>query len=502
MTEVRCSTTSKKYDTAEDVADLVREIDANAEQLETLILEANSFGVEPSKEIGQALSMCPNLKHLLLNDMFTSRLKSEIPDALTYIFNGVNESGAKLITLNLNDNAIGPVTMPALLPFLKSDSCSTLQALKLNNCGLGTKGGAMLSTALPELQQLNELIIGRNRLEIDGIRDISNALSKLSNLEVLELPQNGTKGEGIDALAQAIMANRKLRVLNLNDNCLKEKGAILGEAIASLNQTEKINFGDCLLSTAGAIEIVKAVQEAIQRNGRSCLQEIWLNGNEIGPRALDSIISAVNAILAVQSSDTSLMVDMSCNQLGEVGCERLRECFPSNEGGVELVIEDDDGTADEEERDTTLDLSYKANGEEKDQEWDASQLESKGVQELADILFTISVNRYNSQSSSLSDEAIERILSIYEEVQRRHVEPFNFINALLVSLGLLKDENRKSRRRQVPDLSGPLLAIKLFAAKLDTKQKNCLKVFLEQPPVNDPKYAAIKTELLSELWKF
>ena len=50
-------------------------------------------------------------------------------------------SGAKLIELDLSDNAFGPNGMKGLVDFLKSDSCFSLQELRLHNNGLGVTGG-------------------------------------------------------------------------------------------------------------------------------------------------------------------------------------------------------------------------------------------------------------------------------------------------------------------------------------------------------------------------
>ena len=50
-------------------------------------------------------------------------------------------AGASLTELDLSDNAFGPNGMEGLTDLLKSSSCYRLQALKLNNNGLGIHGG-------------------------------------------------------------------------------------------------------------------------------------------------------------------------------------------------------------------------------------------------------------------------------------------------------------------------------------------------------------------------
>lgn len=50
--------------------------------LEYLNLEGNTLGVEASKFIAKALEKHPELKRALWKDMFTGRMKTEIPKAL------------------------------------------------------------------------------------------------------------------------------------------------------------------------------------------------------------------------------------------------------------------------------------------------------------------------------------------------------------------------------------------------------------------------------------
>ena len=50
-------------------------------------------------------------------------------------------SGARLYELDLSDNAFGPTGIEGVKDLLRSESCYTLEVLKLNNNGLGTFGG-------------------------------------------------------------------------------------------------------------------------------------------------------------------------------------------------------------------------------------------------------------------------------------------------------------------------------------------------------------------------
>lgn len=54
----------------------------NCTDLQYLNLEGNTLGVEASKHIAKALEKHPEFKRALWKDMFTGRLKEEIPKAL------------------------------------------------------------------------------------------------------------------------------------------------------------------------------------------------------------------------------------------------------------------------------------------------------------------------------------------------------------------------------------------------------------------------------------
>ena len=107
------------------------------------------MGPEAAKGVAKALEKHgANLKRALWKDMFTGRMKDEIPLALEYLGKGLYTAGTKLVELDLSDNAFGPIGIKGLASLLSSSSCYTLQELRLNNNGLGISGGKMLAQAL------------------------------------------------------------------------------------------------------------------------------------------------------------------------------------------------------------------------------------------------------------------------------------------------------------------------------------------------------------------
>lgn len=520
---VKSNLSGKKLDSAEDVTDLVEQIRDNEDKIGTLQLDGNSYGVEPLKEIGQSLQTCHNLRHLFLNDMFTSRLKDEIPMALRYLLGGVQASQAQIITLNLNDNAIGPVTMPELLPFLRSEQFTSLRHLYLNNCGLGIKGGTMLATVLSGFENLTELVIGRNRLEIDGIMEISSALTKLTTLERLELPQNGTKEQGIIRLCEALKQNCNLKILNLNDNVLTTTSDDLASSLKKLDKLEVLNLGDCLLKTKGAIIVLSALDSLYREKWCSRIREINLSGNEIGIDAKEMIIATVETILETRENDqTKLKLDLSANNFGAVIVDELRNHFGSV---IDLIIDDDQGSEDEQADDDDdngcqleesnqsidnktlmndeLDENLLANPEALQEHLNTRY---KDLESLCRRFFIVSTDGFNKTEKSLNKHAtaeIDALIKVGRKKFLKNESDFILLNTLLAVCGLLKAEDRTKSPRKDADLSGPILALARVSKEFadDVNQKRCIKDLLLEK-LKENRYQTLQNEIYSLIYSF
>lgn len=305
-----------KLNNADDAKVIVEAIQ-NCGELLTINLEGNTLGVEAAKEIGKALETKSHLQFGLLKDLFTGRLKTEIPDAIRFLTGGIVLSGAQLKVLDLSDNAFGPVGMPSVLPFLESESCRNLKVLKLNNNGLGIGGGKILAKGLENLISLEIFVCGRNRLENEAAIAIGQSLANITTLLAIEMPQNGIKADGMIELAKAIEANKNLRVVNLNDNNMSGRG---GEAVAhalqSLIHLEVVNFGDCLLRRKNCV----LVCEALRSSNLANLKQLILNGNEIGGA---EVIESLRKLL-ISNTNKTLKLDLSCNCFGSEGVNEIR----------------------------------------------------------------------------------------------------------------------------------------------------------------------------------
>ncbi|XP_014862890.1 PREDICTED: ran GTPase-activating protein 1-like [Poecilia mexicana] len=338
-----------KLDDSESVAELLGKIEQYP-GLRALRLEGNTVGVEAAKAIAKALESKDQLQRCYWSDMFTGRLRSEIPTALMCLSGALMSAGARLTELDLSDNAFGPDGVKGIEQLLKSPSCHTLRELRLNNCGMGIGGGKILAEALIECHKkstavgsalrLKVFVAGRNRLENDGASALAKAFQLMGSLEEIHMPQNGINYAGVMALASAIRHNPELRVLNFNDNTFTKRGTLaMAQALRHLRNIQVINFGDCLVRSEGAIALAAVLTE-----GLPVLKELNLSFGEItaGP--------ALVVAQAVMDKPHMEKVNLNGNCLGEDGCDFLREVLDNVHKGEMLAsLSEDEGEPDDEE---------------------------------------------------------------------------------------------------------------------------------------------------------
>ncbi|NXU48358.1 RAGP1 protein, partial [Turnix velox] len=366
---------SLKLNTAEDAEEVIKQIE-EFDGLEALRLEGNTVGVEAAKVIAKALEKKSELKRCHWSDMFTGRLRSEIPPALISLGDALITAGAQLVELDLSDNAFGPDGVRGFEALLKSPACYTLQELKLNNCGMGIGGGKILAAALKECHRkssaqgkplaLKIFVAGRNRLENDGATALAEAFGIIGTLEEVHMPQNGINHPGITALAQAFAINPLLKVINLNDNTFTDKGAVaMAETLKALRQIEVINFGDCLVRSKGAVAIADAVKEGLHK-----LKELNLSFCEIKRDA------ALTVAEAIENKAELEKLDLNGNYLGEEGCEQLQEILEGfNMAAVLGSLSDDEGEEDDDDEEEEGEAEEE---EEEEEEEEPQQPKERG----------------------------------------------------------------------------------------------------------------------------
>lgn len=488
----------RKLNTAEDAADVVKAI-KESKDVQAFTLEGNTLGVEAAKAIAEALSKRPEFERALWNDMFTGRLRSEIPIALESLGDAIITSGARLTELDLCDNAFGPDGMKSVTKLLTSSSCFSLKVLKFNNNGLGIGGGQILSEALLECHKssveaqsplkLKVFVAGRNRLENQGAAALAKAFTAIGSLEEISMPQNGINHAGVAALAKSFKANKNLKVVNLNDNTFTAKAAIaMSKVLPSLPNLEIINFGDCLVKSKGAIAIAEAL-----KNGHHNLKELILAFGEMNKEA------AMRVVESMENKPHLAKLDLNGNCIGEGGIEELRsklnelnhkdvlESLSDDEGddedGEESEEDDDEGGDDDEDE--------SEDGEEKEVDDEKRKTDKDNDLKIAEeflshpslesfktlppepyrielvkqalktkITDVDSICRSFVQVSSVlhnADDFIPCTDVILQEAFLISDKPETVINKLLIHMGLLKSEDKI--KPESDDITGPLEAL-------------------------------------------
>lgn len=179
----------------------------------------------------------------------------------------IDFSGAKLVEINMSDNAFGPIGLEALMEFFQAGCCHSLRELRLHNNGLGPQGAQKLAHSLEQgwrksgqKMALKVFVCGRNRLEYEGCKAVSNTLKLIGTLEEIQMPQNGIRPNAIEFIADACASNPNLRTINMNDNTFRSVGAEwMAKALSKCTNLEYINFGDCLLKSRGSLVLARAL---------------------------------------------------------------------------------------------------------------------------------------------------------------------------------------------------------------------------------------------------
>ncbi|XP_037303342.1 ran GTPase-activating protein 1 isoform X2 [Manduca sexta] len=344
---------SLKLDTEKDAQPIIDAIN-KCPNLVYLTLTGNTLGVKAAQAIAKALENHPELKVARFSDMFTGRMKTEIPPALMALGDGMIAAGARLTVLDLSDNAFGPIGVEGLAKLLQSDVCSEIEELRLNNNGLGITGGRLLASALKQRRRrLKIFVAGRNRLENDGAKALAQVFQEMGTLEEVAMPQNGIYHVGISALSTAFKSNPRLSRLNLNDNTIGAKGArAVADALPHLKNLRCINFGDCLLKSKGACALAKALKD-----NSPLLESLDLSHNEIGRAACLEVVEALTVL--PDSGERLSRVVLAGNSLGgsadkKVLRDKLGACaeLSDGEGSDNEYVTDSDEDNSEAEEDT------------------------------------------------------------------------------------------------------------------------------------------------------
>lgn len=545
---------SLKLDSEEDAKQVTEEIE-KCSNLQYLNLEGNTLGVDASKEIAKSLEKRPEFRRAIWKDMFTGRMKTEIPKALQYLGDGLVTAGARLTELDLSDNAFGPIGVEGLASLLRSSSCYALEELRLNNNGLGISGGKLLASALTDCYKcskqqgkclaLKVFIAGRNRLENEGAKALAEVFKLLGTLEEIAMPQNGIYHIGISALSKAFSVNKNLQIINLNDNTIGAKGAeAIASAIGSNQSLKEINLGDCLLKTKGALLLSDALKDSHEN-----LEEINFGFNEINKHGGLELVDAIANKIKLKN----LILDG--NQFGEDGKELIRkklkdigklnvlgslddnEPEDSNEEEEDDEEENEESGEDDSENDETVDEETKDNSQDQDviaipspvkvqlsvKEFidipsasnflamgpnrteaileEAKKYEDNSIEEYVRIMMKVSAlsNNTKPEVAVASTECSEKLYkNLFIWAQK--TDKLSIVNnSILVNLGIIKSEDKAYKPTWNQD--GCLNMLKGIANNnyVPASTKDTLRVFMKREVENNKEHLVVKKDILSTL---
>ncbi|KAK4689540.1 Ran GTPase-activating protein 1, partial [Tremellales sp. Uapishka_1] len=279
-----------RANTAQDLEPYLSELKA-MENVEEVHFGGNSLGVEACQAIAEVLKGKKSLKVVDLADIFTGRLISEIPQALTALCTSLSHHES-LVELDLSDNAFGGRCADAMVPFLRENTW--FEIFKLNNNGLGIAGGIIISEALVanadksaregKKSALRTIVCGRNRLENGSSASWARAFEKLGGLREVRLPQNGIRMEGIKRLVKGLSFNKDLEVLDLQDNTATKVGTrSVVRYLPIWTELRTLNLSDCLLGVHGGIALARCLSEGSNKK----LEVLKLQYGEFDKRAIE-----------------------------------------------------------------------------------------------------------------------------------------------------------------------------------------------------------------------
>ena len=308
--------------------------------LEILSLAANGVGPRGAQALART---CLPLRVL---DLSANRIEPSGAAALA-----ASDPLGGLEVLRAADNGIGSDGLAAIGA---SRTLQRLRELDVSDNAIGPSGAAALALS-PNAGAFRKLLLGRNSLGVHGVELLATS-NRFSSLERLDLSSNALGAAGAMALAASPLA-RRLEALELGDNGLGDTGlaALLGAAhlaglrTLGLAQNQLTPAGIALIG-GGSVDVQELdlsrndVGEAGARAiagllGRLRLSTLRLNGCALGDGGVAAVLSvaagvealevsangvgAGEALAGVPLSGTLQRVDLSSNQLGARGVERL-----------------------------------------------------------------------------------------------------------------------------------------------------------------------------------
>ncbi|AFM98280.1 Ran GTPase-activating protein [Encephalitozoon hellem ATCC 50504] len=244
----------KKYETKEDVSEVVGEIRKTLDELVEVDLSGNYFSEEAMEEICSALKDAKSLRIINLSSAFLGLDKEKLYNNLVVLSNMLRNH--RIQKIDLSDNAISSEFPPELGEFISSST--DLIHLKMNNCGLGKIGGSRLGNYLlgiADKSKLEVVDIAQNRF-FSFPKELSDALQEFENIKELRIQYNTIEEETMLSFLRSF-GSHSLEVLDIRDNFLSPEGSrYLGDLYCEWNLKE-LRVGDCMMGNEGVKDFLR-----------------------------------------------------------------------------------------------------------------------------------------------------------------------------------------------------------------------------------------------------
>lgn len=406
---------SLKLDTAEDIEPHLESLIA-LDSVTEIHLGGNTLGVPACETLASVLKTKTTLQTARLDDIFTSRLLSEIPPALSSLLTALLDL-PNLHTVDLSDNAFGLNTVEPLVDFLSKHV--PLKNLILQNNGLGPNAGTLIATALTalaerkeearksgkEVPDLETVICGRNRLESGSMSAWAKAYRAHRKVKMVKMVQNGIRQDGISLLlTDGLVWCQELEVLDLQDNTFTITGArALSQVLEGWKHIKELGIGDSLLGSRGMVLLA----EALGKGKNGLLEVLRLQYNEIDSKGVKALlVAATDKLMKLRrvelngnkfSQDDETVeglrllleerMEKAGDTEGEWGLDELSDLEEESDEEDEDEDDDDDAEAereDQEEAERRREGVLKVADQEETQK--VSQKKDDDVDALADSL--------------------------------------------------------------------------------------------------------------------
>lgn len=369
------STASLKLDTASDIKPHLTAL-VESTTVTEVRLGGNTLGPGACEHLASVLHSKPSLRTAYFDDIFTSRVLSEIPPALSSLLTALLPL-ENLHTVNLSDNAFGLNTQAPLVDFLAKHV--PLKHLVLNNNGLGPRAGVLIADALTllagrkaearkegrDVPALETVVCGRNRLESGSMAAWAKTFRAHRGVRVVKMVQNGIRQEGISVLLrEGLKECSGLQVLDLQDNTFTLVGGkALTEVLGGWRELTELGVGDCLLGTKQTVLLA----EALGKGTNPALQVLRVQYNDFDARAVAALLAAAHKGLGALRR-----VELNGNRFSEddaavLGLRKLLEGRRERAGGNKDDDNDGEGESVEWGLDDLSDLEDDDESEDEDE---------------------------------------------------------------------------------------------------------------------------------------